>query len=146
MNKILLPFFAIILLNAAAYGDKPPDAAMLTGEAVQTALSKYFSKPEHETHLICRSIFTPGSRHMVGDKYITVTHQDEIEAGKEVTLVRISEVAVREYDRLTVIVRLITWIEKGQGRLKPMHAFPAYEMMLNSEGILEVTNETLTVE
>ena len=150
MNKAILAAITLILLSITAFGDIPPDAAMLTGEAVQTALSKFFSTPEHENYQIYRSIFTPGSRHRVGDKFIPVTYREEIEAGKDTQLVRIAEVAIRETDsappQLTITVHLVTWTEKGQSGLVPMHAFPTYEITLGADGILEVTKETLSVE
>ena len=65
-------------------------------------------------------------------------------------LVGVSEVAIRETDsgppQLTVVVKLVTWTEKGQSDLVPMHAFPTYEMVLDSEGKLKVTKEKFEIE
>ena len=150
MIKAMTTIIAMATLSASALANQPPDAAMLTEQAVQTALAKFFSEPKHANYLIFRSIFTPGSRHRVGDKYITVTHRAEIEKGKDVALVRIAEVAIRETDsvpaQLSIVVRLVTWVEKGQSDLVPMHEFPTYEMRLDADAKLNVTKETLSME
>jgi hypothetical protein len=144
---------AILMLSAvatAALANKPPDAAMLTADAVQTALGHYFAQPKHANVAIYRSIFTPGMRHRVGETNINVITRTDIPKGKDVSLVRISEVTIRETDsvptQLTVVVKLVTWTERGQSGLIPMHAFPTYEMALDSEGKLKVTKEELVVE
>lgn len=144
---------AMLILGAAAttaLANTPPDAAMLTADAVQTALVYYFAQPKHANDLIYRSVFTPGMKHRVGETDITVISRTDIPKGEDVSLVRISEVAIRETDsvpaQLTVIVKLVTWTERGQSDMVPMHAFPTYEMTLDSEGRVKVTKEELVVE
>ena len=150
MKTEMMTILAFALLSVTALANKPPDAAMLTADAVQTALGHYFAEPKHANDVIYRSIFTPGSRHRVGDTNITVTFRSEIPKGKDVRLVRISEVTIRETDsvppQLTAVVKLVTWTEKGQSDLVPMHAFPTYEMTLDSEGKLKVSKETFGIE
>ena len=146
----MITFLGVALLSMTAFANKPPDAAMLAADAVQIALERYFAQPKHANDLIYRSIFTPGLKHRVGETNITVTTRTDIGKGKDVSLVRISEVTIRETDSvpalLTVIVKLVTWTEKGQGDGVPMHAFPTYEMTLDSDGKLKVTKETFEIE
>ena len=148
--KTMIAVLGLIMASTAAVANKSPDAAMLTADAVQTVLSHYFAQPKHATDLIYRSIFTPGLRHRVGEANITVITRTDIPKGKDVALVRISEVAIRETDsvppQLTIVVKLVTWVEKGQSDLVPMHAFPTYEMALDSEGKMKVTKETFEIE
>jgi hypothetical protein len=148
--KTMIVVLGFIMASTAALANKPPDAAMLTADAVQTALSHYFAQPKHANELIYRSMFTPGLRHSVGETNITVITRTDIPKGKDVSLVRISEVAIRETDsvppQVTIVVRLVTWVEKGQSDLVPMHAFPTYEMALDSEGKMKVTKETFVIE
>jgi hypothetical protein len=123
---------------------------MLTADAVQTALGHWFAQPKHANHMIYRSIFTPGTGQRVGETNISVITRTDIPKGKDVSLVRISEVAIRETDsvpaQLTVVVKLVNWTERGQSGMVPMHAFPTYEMTLDSEGKLKVTKEDLVLE
>ncbi|MEI6810089.1 MAG: hypothetical protein WCN95_15330, partial [bacterium] len=97
-----------------------------------------------------RSIFTPGLRHRVGETNINVITRTDIPKGRDVSLVRIAEVAIRETDsvpaQLTVVVKFVTWTERGQSDMVPMHAFPTYEMTLDTEGKLKVTKETFEIE
>lgn len=140
----------LALLCSAAVAKKPPDAAMLTAQAVETALSAFFAVEQNADRLICRSIFTPGSSHIVGTKKIRVISRDEIADGNQVALVRIREVAIRETDsvpaQLTVVVKLVTWSEVGKSRLVPMHASLTYEMRLDENADLKVTKESRVLE
>ena len=138
------------VLCFTAFAKKPPDAAMLTHQAVEAALSKFFAGEQNSNYLIYRSIFTPGSRHTVGQKKVSVISRSEIAAGKEVGLVRISEVTIRTTDsvpvQLTVLVKLITWYETGGKNLIPMHAFLTYEMQLDENADLKVVKESRVLE
>jgi hypothetical protein len=148
--KTMIAVLGFIMASTAALANKPPDAAMLTADAVQTALGYYFAQPQHAKKMIYRSIFTPGLRHRAGETNIAVVTRTDIPRGKDVSLVRISEVAIRETDsvptQLTVVVKLVAWTERGQSGLIPMHAFPTYEMTLDSGGKLKVTKEELVLE
>jgi hypothetical protein len=148
--KTITAILGFIMASTAALANKPPDAAILTTDAVQTALNHYFAQPKHANELIFRSSFTPGLRHSVGETNITVITRTDIPKGEDVSLVRISEVAIRETDsvpsQVTIVVRLVTWVEQGQSDLVPMHAFPTYEMALDSDGKMKVTKETFEIE
>lgn len=150
MRNVTAIALAALLVCSTAFAKKPPDAAMLTHQSVETALAKFFAAEQHANHLIYRSIFTPGSQRTVGKKKVRVTSRSEIEKGKEVALVRISKVTIQETDsvpaQLSVLVTVVTWYEVGGKNLVPMHAFLTYEMQLDEEANLKVTKESKILE
>ena len=154
MRRSAIVVLAVVIFCAGARGQsrgsKPVDAMDLTQDAVQVAMTKYFSDEKHSGTLIFRSIFTPGKVYRIVGKEIPVTSRAEIAKGKEVSLVRIAEVMIRDTDsappQRTVVVKLVTWSEVGQEITHPMHAFPTYEMALDENDELKIVKETLVVE
>ena len=150
MKHVTSIMLVVLLACSTASAEKPPDAAMLTNQAVETALLKFYAADQNSNCLIYRSIFTPGSIRTVNKKKVRVISRNEIEDGKEVALVRISKVTVQETDsvpaQLSVLITLVTWYEVGGKNLVPMHAFLTYEMQLDENADLKVVKESKILE
>ena len=51
MRNVTAITLTACLVCSTAFAKKPPDAAMLTNQAVETALSKFFSADKNGNHL-----------------------------------------------------------------------------------------------